>query len=236
MQDPKKDKKKRVTGSKKAANNNANDNNVNNLTFSKLNNNSNNLIRINKNDNNDDNNHNDNKKNDNNNIIPVRLPTPRRKDPPISHKRLPKDPLTKIPTDNHVKWVTDSKNLDREMLLIQQDLDISNKRKDQWGKEQKMVIISPRNNSNNNNNFGTRVRSYPGAANNTDLGIHDQRWNKDTELIDKLARAKPEHKPNKDHESFQNQIKNGNKNDNNNSIQIMRNNSLILRTESAIFD
>ena len=211
-----------------------------------INTNSNNSYNIP--DNNNDNNNNDNKNNDNN-INAVGVPTPRRKDPPISYKRLPKDPTTKIPTDNHVKWVIDSKNLDRQMLILQQDLEISNKRKDKWGKEQKSSCLSPRNNNNNHiNNFGTRVRKDPhtsgpilfNKSNHNDNGIHNQRWNKDTELIDN-ERAKP-HQPtdSKSHEKFvilQQQIKsNNNKSSHSNSIQILRNSSLILRTESAIFD
>jgi len=217
------------------------------VNFNKINNNSNNSYNIPDNNNNDNNN-NDNKNNDNN-INAVGVPTPRRKDPPISYKRLPKDPTTKIPTDIHVKWVIDSKNLDRQMLILQQDLEISNKRKDKWGKEQKSSCLSPRNNNNNhNNNFGTRVRkdhtSGPilfNKSNHNENGIHNHRWNKDTELIDKEERAKP-HEPvdSKSHEKFvvlQQQIKSNNKSSNsNNSIQIMRASSLILRTESAIFD
>ena len=218
------------------------------MNFNKINNNSYNIPE-NENDNNNNNNNND--KNNDNNINAVGVPTPRRKDPPISHKRLPKDPMTKIPTDNHVKWVIDSKNLDRQMLILQQDLEISNKRKDKWGKEQKSSCLSPRSNNNNNhnNNFGTRVRKDPhtsgpilfNKSNHNEYGIHNHRWNKDTELIDKGERAKPTQPlDGKSHEKFvvlQQQIKSNNKSSHsNNSIQIMRNSSFMLRTESAIFD
>jgi hypothetical protein len=258
--DPKKAKKKGF-GSKKSTpnDNNANNNNANNNNVNITNNNHNNKININNNINNNNiNNNNNNNDNDNNNKYDnnndnttgnAGVPTPRRKDPPISHKRLPKDPSTKIPMDTHVKWVIDSKNIDRQMLLLEQDLEISNKRKDQWGKELKSSCISPRNNNTNSyNNFGTRVRKDPhtsgpilfNKSHHNEHGIHNQKWNKDTELIDKDHRAKPQNKPDKGHESFQNlqhQIKNnsGNKNSSN-SIQIMRNTSLIIRSESAIFD
>ena len=246
--DPKKDKKKGF-GIKKPAPTNTVPTNTTNTTNVNNTNNSNkidiNYSNNNKNDNYNINNNNNNNNNDNT-IVNVGVPTPRRKDPPISHKRLPKDPTTKIPIDTHIKWVIDSKNIDRQMLILEQDLEISNKRKDQWGKEQKRSsCISPRN----NNNFGTRIRKDTNTSgpilfnksNHNEHGIHNQKWNKDTELIDKEQRAKPQNKPDKGHESFQNlqqQIKtnNNNKNNNNNSIQIMRNTSLILRSESAIFD
>jgi len=243
VKDKKKGKKKGIRlNSPIKSNNNDSLNKYNSMNDVKFKDNNDNSKNNNINDND-----NDKKKNDDN-IGNVGVPTPRRSYPPLSLKRIPQHPSTKIKTDTHEKWVIDSKNLDRHMLLLQQDLEISNKRKDEWGKEQKNACLSPRNYSNNN--FGTRVRKDPNTSGPIlytnrpiimENGIHDKKWNKDSELIDKEDRAKPQQKADRGHESFQilqKQIKSSNKIDNNpnDKIQILRNSSLIIRTESAIFD
>ena len=242
VKDQKKGKKKRQRPNAPIrSNNNPNNNNSNNISnanvmFKDDNNNCSNNSKC-------DNDNDNNKKKNDDNIDQVGVPTPRRSYPPLSLKRLPQHPSTKIKAEKLEKWVINT-NVDRQMLLLEQDLEISNKRKDKWGKEQKNSCLSPRANSNNNN-FGTRVRKDPNTSGPIlynrpkimENGIHDKKWNKDTELIDKEARAKPQQKHDRGHESFQNlqkQLKSIKKIDD--SIQILRNSSLIIRTESTIFD